>query len=123
MRKEQCIMLAGSRNMPVHDWTNVRPEIFLAFHHGWVSELSRAMNRDLSEFVRRKDMTTSLDLSEKEISELKNLTKEDDLSAALRTALSEFFRYAKRMRLKELSDKVEMLDNWKELENLEMSSQ
>jgi hypothetical protein len=68
-------------------------------------------------------MTTSLDLSEKEVIELKKLTNEDDLSAALRAALGEFFRYAKRTRLKELSDKVEMQDNWKELESLEMSSQ
>ena len=68
-------------------------------------------------------MTASLDLSEKELLELKRLTKENDPSAALRLALQEYIRYAKRMRLKELSDQVEMQDNWQELEKLELDAQ
>jgi hypothetical protein len=32
----------------------------------------------------------------------------------------EFLRFAKRMQLKELSGKVEMDDNWKELEAVEL---
>lgn len=31
--------------MPVHDWTRVDAGIFHAFHHEWVSEVSRALNR------------------------------------------------------------------------------
>jgi hypothetical protein len=33
--------------MPVHDWTRVDAAIFHAFHHGWITELSRALNRGL----------------------------------------------------------------------------
>jgi hypothetical protein len=31
--------------MPVHDWTRVDAGIFHAFHHGWIEELSRVLNR------------------------------------------------------------------------------
>jgi hypothetical protein len=68
-------------------------------------------------------MTTVLDLTEKELSELKDLTNENDASAALRMALVQYIRYAKRMRLKELSGKVEMQDNWQDLEKLELDAQ
>ncbi|OWK38356.1 DUF4058 family protein [Fimbriiglobus ruber] len=33
--------------MPVHDWTRVPREIFHAFHHTWISELSRVLNNGL----------------------------------------------------------------------------
>jgi len=33
--------------MPVHDWTRVDAGIFHAFHHGWITELARALNRGL----------------------------------------------------------------------------
>src|SRR5215207_3959014 len=33
--------------MPVHDWTRVDAGIFHAFHHGWVEDLARALNRAL----------------------------------------------------------------------------
>ncbi|MBI3407024.1 MAG: DUF4058 family protein [Planctomycetes bacterium] len=33
--------------MPMHDWTKVEAGIFHAFHHEWVSEISRALNRGL----------------------------------------------------------------------------
>jgi hypothetical protein len=31
--------------MPVHDWTRVDAGLFHAFHHGWIEELARALNR------------------------------------------------------------------------------
>jgi hypothetical protein len=31
--------------MPVHDWTRVEAGIFHHFHHDWISELARALNR------------------------------------------------------------------------------
>jgi hypothetical protein len=31
--------------MPIHDWTRVDAGIFHAFHHGWIDEISRALNR------------------------------------------------------------------------------
>lgn len=38
--------------MPMHDWTRVEAGIFHAFHHEWISEISRALNQGLlpSEF-------------------------------------------------------------------------
>ena len=33
--------------MPVHDWTRVGDGIFHAFHHGWIEEIARALNRGL----------------------------------------------------------------------------
>src|SRR5687767_14181011 len=33
--------------MPVHDWARVDAGIFHAFHHGWIEEIARALNRDL----------------------------------------------------------------------------
>lgn len=33
--------------MPIHDWTQVTPGIFHHFHHEWISEISRALNRGL----------------------------------------------------------------------------
>jgi hypothetical protein len=33
--------------MPVHDWTRVDAGIFHAFHHAWITDLSRALNHGL----------------------------------------------------------------------------
>lgn len=33
--------------MPMHDWTLVPDGIFHAFHHEWISELARVLNREL----------------------------------------------------------------------------
>jgi Protein of unknown function (DUF4058) len=33
--------------MPMHDWTRVAAGIYHAFHHEWISELSRVLNREL----------------------------------------------------------------------------
>src|SRR4051812_46114997 len=31
--------------MPIHDWTRVDAGIFHAFHHDWITDISRALNR------------------------------------------------------------------------------
>jgi hypothetical protein len=33
--------------MPIHDWTRVEDGIFHHFHHGWIEEISRALNAGL----------------------------------------------------------------------------
>src|SRR5205823_6699897 len=33
--------------MPIHDWTRVDPGIFHHFHHTWITEIQRALNRGL----------------------------------------------------------------------------
>src|SRR5262245_28821095 len=31
--------------MPIHDWTRVDAGIFHAFHHDWITEIARTLNR------------------------------------------------------------------------------
>ena len=33
--------------MPIHDWARVDAGIFHAFHHDWITEIARALNRGL----------------------------------------------------------------------------
>jgi hypothetical protein len=33
--------------MPIHDWTRVDAGVFHAFHHGWIEEIARALNREI----------------------------------------------------------------------------
>ena len=33
--------------MPMHDWTRVEAGIYHDFHHEWISEIKRALNRGL----------------------------------------------------------------------------
>jgi hypothetical protein len=33
--------------MPIHDWSRVDAGIFHAFHHGWITEIARALNHGL----------------------------------------------------------------------------
>ncbi len=68
-------------------------------------------------------MTTTINLSEEELAELKELTKQTDPEAAVRAAMQDYVRYARRMQLKQLSGHVQIQDNWQELEAAEMESQ
>jgi hypothetical protein len=68
-------------------------------------------------------MTTTIDLTDQEIAELKSLTNQPDAAAAVRCATAEYLRFARRKRLKELSGQVEMDDNWRRLEDVEMKEQ
>ena len=68
-------------------------------------------------------MTATIELTEEQLAEIKELTQEQQLGEALRRAMCEYIRYAKRMRLKELSDKVTMENNWQELEQREIDAQ
>jgi hypothetical protein len=66
-------------------------------------------------------MTTIIDLTDQELTELKLLTNQADAAAAVRCATTEYLRFARRKRLKELSGRVEMEENWTALEELEMT--
>lgn len=67
-------------------------------------------------------MTTVVDLTAEEIADLKELTKESDVAAAVRAATVAYLRQARRQRLKTLSGRVEMQENWDKLENTELNS-
>ncbi len=64
-------------------------------------------------------MTTNIDLTVEEVAELKALTSEAEIAAAVRKAMVEYLRYARRQQLKTLSGRIEMQDNWGQLEALE----
>jgi hypothetical protein len=64
-------------------------------------------------------MPTIIDLSPQELAELKSFTKEADDAAAVRSAMKEYLRLARRMQLKTLSGRVAMDENWPALETAE----
>jgi hypothetical protein len=64
-------------------------------------------------------MTATINLNDEELKDLRDLTRIDDATGAIRSALDEYRRYARRMRLKELSGQVAMDDNWHALEAAE----
>ena len=65
-------------------------------------------------------MVTSIELSEQELADLRDLTEQSDSTKAIQIAMRDYIRYARRMRLKQLSGQVEMIDNWIELEQSEV---
>jgi len=65
-------------------------------------------------------MVTSIDLSEQELAELRELTEQDDSTEAIRVAMRDYVRHARRMRLKQISGQVAMIDNWRQLEQAEI---
>ena len=65
-------------------------------------------------------MPTVVDLTEQELTDLKDLTRQTDEAAAIRLAMTEYLRFARRMRLKELSGQVQMEENWQVLEAAEL---
>lgn len=68
-------------------------------------------------------MPTVVDLTEQELTDLKDLTRQMDAAAAIRLAMTEYLRFARRMRLKELSGEVQMEENWQSLEASELRDQ
>jgi hypothetical protein len=67
-------------------------------------------------------MTTTVNLSDEEVAELQAATKQSDIGEALKTALREYVRYAQRQELMTLSGRVEMQENWQELEEAELKA-
>ena len=65
-------------------------------------------------------MTVVVDLSQAELAELKSFTKQAADEEAVRSAMMEYLRFARRVQLKELSGQVEIEDNWKSLEQAEV---
>ena len=67
-------------------------------------------------------MTTIVQLTDEELADLKELTNQSDPAAAVRTAMQDYVRYARRLQLKQLSGRVRIQENWHELEAAEMDS-
>jgi len=64
-------------------------------------------------------MTATVHLTDEELQDLRELTHVDSADGAVRTALDEYRRFARRMRLKEMSGQVAMQDNWRVMEDAE----
>lgn len=64
-------------------------------------------------------MTATVQLTVEEIKDLCDLTGTDSAEGAVRSALDEYRRYARRMRLKEVSGQLTIMENWGELEAAE----
>ena len=64
-------------------------------------------------------MTATINLNDDEVKDLRDLTQVSEVAGALRCALDEYRRYARRMRLKDFSGNVTMDDNWRALEAAE----
>jgi len=65
-------------------------------------------------------MSTIIDLTDQELAELRAFTKETEPTAAVRSAMIEYLRLARRLQLKSLSGHVTMDDNWQALESAEL---
>jgi len=68
-------------------------------------------------------MTTSVQLTDQELAELQELTKQNDPAQAIRAAVHNFVRHARRMQLKQMSGVVRIQDTWQALEAAEMEAQ
>jgi hypothetical protein len=68
-------------------------------------------------------VTTTIHLTDEELSDLQQLTKQADPAEAVRTAMHDYVRYARRMQVKQLSGRVRIQDNWQALEAAEMEAQ
>jgi len=67
-------------------------------------------------------MTAQVHLSDEELNDLRELTQVADAEGAVRSALTEYRRYARRMKLKEISGQVMMQDNWRVMEDAETNA-
>lgn len=56
-------------------------------------------------------MTATVHLTDEELNDLRELTHVDSADEAVRTALDEYRRHARRMRLKEMSGQVGIQEN------------
>lgn len=65
----------------------------------------------------------TIHLTNEELADLRELTKLDDPAEAVRAVIQDYLRYARRTRLKQLSGRVRIQDNWRELEAAELESQ
>lgn len=66
-------------------------------------------------------MRTTLDLDEKLLDEVEEITGETSPSKAVNKAMAEFVRLRKLAKLRDLLGRAPLEDNWRELEKLELA--
>ena len=65
-------------------------------------------------------MRTTLDIDSRLLEEVAKTTGEKSLSKAVSRALEEFIRRRKIERLIELAGKIDLMDNWRKAEEIEL---
>jgi hypothetical protein len=65
-------------------------------------------------------MATIVNLTEQELCDLRAYTNQVDDAEAVRSAMIEYLRFARRTQLKAMSGTVQMEDNWQALESSEL---
>ena len=68
-------------------------------------------------------MRTTINLDDGLITDLMNVTGAKKKREAIQLAIAEFIRRKKLEGLKALSGKIRLVDNWQELEDLELKEQ
>jgi hypothetical protein len=66
-------------------------------------------------------MSITIEMTPQELAALKQVTKLQNDADAVTQAAREFLRLRRLRELKEVSGKVEVQDNWKELDELELN--
>ena len=65
-------------------------------------------------------MSVPLDLTQEEIAQLKDITKEPNDAQAVALAAREFLRRSRLQELKQASGRVDFVNNWRQLEAAEL---
>ena len=65
-------------------------------------------------------MSVTLDLTQEEITQLKDITKEPNDARAVALAAREFLRRSRLQELKQASGRVDFVNNWRQLEAAEL---
>lgn len=68
-------------------------------------------------------MTTTVEVSTDQLAEVQAASQEPDPQAAVRIAMEEYLNYVRRLQLKQLSGRVQMDDNWRQLEARDVAVQ
>jgi hypothetical protein len=66
-------------------------------------------------------VSVTLDLTQEEIAQLKDITKEPSDAQAVALAAREFLRRSRLQELKQASGRVEFVNNWRQLEAVELN--
>ncbi len=73
----------------------------------------------IQDLARYQAMSVGVNLTSDEMTQLRHVTKASDDVEAVSVAAREYLRIAGLRELKSVSGKVELMDNWSDLESLE----
>ena len=122
IKHEQCV--PGYVRLSAASRADMTAKVENLDEHGRCHSLPQyAIIGQQPEFSGAFHMSTTVHLTDDELADLKELTKQTDPAAAVRAAMHDYVRYARRMQLKQLSGRIQIQNNWQDLEASEMESQ